>query len=207
MRHGTAHGRLANRPSGTRPHVLVAGVGGASLGTEAVKSLIASGRYDVSVADISPMAFGLYVPGILHRATIRADDYLNDLVAMCERNRVDVVVPGAEATLSLIRQGQISLEEVGVACAINKPEVIDVCSDKGATFAQLEALGIAVPKSRLLTSEGDIEDFPMPCVVKPSTGSGGSAMVAPASTLDEASCMHGGSGLREGNLSFRSTCP
>jgi carbamoyl-phosphate synthase large subunit len=147
---------------------------------------MASGRYDVSVADISSMAFGLYVPGVLHRATIREDDYLNDLVDMCERNRVDVVVPGAEATLRMIRDGQIRLEELGVACAINKSEVIDVCSDKGATFARLEALGIAVPKSRLLTSESDIEGFPMPCVVKPSTGSGGSAMVAPALTHDEA---------------------
>jgi carbamoyl-phosphate synthase large subunit len=178
--------QVAYRAAERRPHVLVAGVGGASLGTEAAKALLAGGRHDVSVADVSPLAFGLYMPGVHSRTTFREAQYLDDLVNFCERNRVDVVVPGAEATLRLVSEGYDRLTHAGVACAINKSEVIETCSDKGATFERLAALELPVPRSRILNSACDIDGFPMPCVIKPSTGSGGSAMVAPASTPEEA---------------------
>jgi carbamoyl-phosphate synthase large subunit len=40
--------------------VLVAGIGGASLGTEILKALQLAGRYELFGCDISPMAFGHY---------------------------------------------------------------------------------------------------------------------------------------------------
>jgi carbamoyl-phosphate synthase large subunit len=172
--------------SARRRRVLVAGVGGASLGTEVVKALVASDRYDVHVADVSPFAFGLYLPNLATRTVLREDRYLDDLIALCARHRIEAVVPGAEITLQLVHSVRGRLGEMGVACALNTSSVIDVCTDKGKTFGRLSALGVPIPKYRVATCEQDLVGCPMPCVIKPATGSGGSAMVSPASTPEEA---------------------
>ncbi len=44
----------------TRPRILVAGIGGASLGTEILKCLRDAGTYEVFGCDISEHAYGHY---------------------------------------------------------------------------------------------------------------------------------------------------
>jgi carbamoyl-phosphate synthase large subunit len=174
------------RKDGQRVRVLVAGAAGASLGTEAVKSLVLDGRFDVCVADIHPLAFGLYMPGPLAQALLRVDHYLPDLLEFCRTHRVRVVVPGAEATLSLISSSADRLAEAGVMAAVNAPAVVATCSNKSRTFDRLASLGVAVPRTWTLCSPADVQGVEFPCVVKPATGSGGSAMVAVAAHRDEA---------------------
>ena len=166
--------------------VLVAGAGGASLGTEALKALALTGRYEVVTADVSPMAFGLYQPEASAGHVLRVQGYIDELIACCQRERVEFVLPGAEATLKLINGSRDRLLAAGITPLLNRPEVIAACSDKSLTFEILKKLGIPVPQTRVLTRAEDLDDFPVPCIIKPVTETGGSAMVSAACTRAEA---------------------
>lgn len=172
--------------SSTKRRVLVAGAGGASLGTETLKALALTGRYDVVVADVSPLAYGLYQPEADAAHVLKVQSYMDDLIACCQREGVTLLLPGAEATLKLINSSRQRLLDAGITPVLNRPEVIHACSDKSLTFSVLEKLGITVPQTRVLSCEQDLDDFPVPCIIKPATETGGSAMVSPASTRAEA---------------------
>ena len=171
--------------SGKR-RVVVAGVGGASLGTETIKALALAGRYDVVVADVSPMAYGLYQREVVASYVLKVESYIDDLIACCERADARILVPGAEATLKLVNGSRQRLLDAGITPVLNRPEVIQACSDKSLTFKVLENLGVPVPKTRALERAEDLDGFPVPCIIKPATGTGGSALVSVASTTDEA---------------------
>jgi carbamoyl-phosphate synthase large subunit len=68
---------------------------------------------------------------------------------------------------------------------MNSAEIIDLCSDKSKTFSQLSKCGIEIPRSRVVLSSEDFESVGFPCIIKPATGSGGSASVFFALNLDE----------------------
>lgn len=166
--------------------MLVAGVGGASLGTETLKALALSGRYQAIAADVSPLAYGLYQSDGTASHVLHTLNYIDDLIACCQSEDAHLVLPGAEATLKLIDGARDRLSAAGIIPVLNEPEVIRVCSDKSATFDVLQRIGVAVPRTRVLTHEHDLDEFPLPCIIKPATDTGGSAMVSPASTRAEA---------------------
>jgi carbamoyl-phosphate synthase large subunit len=170
----------------TKPKVVIAGAGGASLGTETLKALTLSGRYSPVVADVSPLAYGLYQPEAQAAMLLRREHYMADLISYCHAEGAALLIPGAEATLKLIDASRDQLQAAGIQPLLNRPEVIAACSDKGQTFGVLSKLGLPVPQTRVLTCEEDVEDFPMPCIIKPATDTGGSAMVSAAASCDEA---------------------
>jgi PylC-like, N-terminal domain len=121
---------------GTR--VIVAGAGGASLGTETLKALALSGRYQAIAADIAPLAYGLYQREATASHLLRASNYLDDLIECCHREQARLVLPSAEPTLKIISGANDRLRDKGIMAVHNRPEVIRACSDKSATFAHLE---------------------------------------------------------------------
>ena len=169
---------------GTR--VIVAGAGGASLGTETLKALALSGRYQAIAADIAPLAYGLYQREATASHLLRASNYLDDLIECCHREQARLVLPSAEPTLKIISGASDRLRDKGIIAVHNRPEVIRACSDKSATFDLLQKVGVPVPRTRALKSEQDLTGFPMPCIIKPATDTGASVMVSPASTHAEA---------------------
>jgi carbamoyl-phosphate synthase large subunit len=166
--------------------VLIAGAGGASLGTEMLKALALSGRYEAITADVSPLAYGLYQKEAAAGHVLRTASYMDDLIACCHREQVSFVLPGAEPTLKLIAGARDRLRKAGITPVLNNPDVIRTCSDKSATFEALKHIGVPVPRTQTVESGRDLEGFPMPCIIKPATDTGGSAMVYPASTPAEA---------------------
>lgn len=166
--------------------VIVAGAGGASLGTETLKALALSGRYEAIAADVSPLAYGLYQKEAAASHLLHVSSYIDDLIECCHQEQVHLVLPSAEPTLKLISAARERLREAGITPVLNRLEVIRACSDKSATFAVLERLGIPVPLTRVLENEEDLEDFPLPCIIKPATDTGASVMVSPAATHAEA---------------------
>ena len=173
-------------PRREKRRVLIAGAGGASLGTESLKALALTGRYEVTVADVSPMAYGLYEARTGGGYVLRVENYVDDLISCCRQEGVQFLLPGGEATLKLINQARQRFLDAGVTPVLNRPAVIQTCSDKSVTFEVLRRLGIPVPRTRVLTQACDLGDFPVPCIIKPITESGGSAMVSAASTRAEA---------------------
>jgi carbamoyl-phosphate synthase large subunit len=165
---------------------MIAGIGGASLGTEIEKCLTLAGGYRVFGCDVSRTAYGLYDAGFAKTYTIDRDDYVPQVIGACRDAGADLVVPGGEKPMALLGAASAALAEAGITVVANSPEVVRTFSDKHATFQHLGDHGIQIPKTIAVATASDIEQVGVPCIVKPSTGTGGSVAVFYAVTVDEA---------------------
>jgi carbamoyl-phosphate synthase large subunit len=163
--------------SSSKLTVLIAGVGGASLGTELLKCLVAAGRYRPVGCDISPTAYGLSDPSFVATRVINRDNYVDEVLQLCADEGIDWIVPGGESPMVLLADAAPRLKQIGVGLVGNSAEVVRTCSDKSLTFSRLAEFGFRIPATRALDSDGDVSAVATPCIVKPSTGSGGSASV------------------------------
>ncbi|MDX5362276.1 MAG: ATP-grasp domain-containing protein [Alphaproteobacteria bacterium] len=166
--------------------VLIAGIAGASLGTEIAKSLRLAGGYRILGCDINPRAYGRFDETFDAAFLADPDAYVDSVAALAADQGAQVLIPGGEAPARLIAAAADRFEAMGVRVAQNAPGVVALAGDKAACFERLAALGIPIPETRPVAAVGDVEGFPMPCVVKPSAASGGSSFVFFARTEAEA---------------------
>jgi len=166
--------------------ILIAGVGGASLGTELLKCLRYSGNYDIFGADISPYAYGLYQKGFVRTYVVDRKQYIPSILDICRKENIDAIVPGGEEPLLLLSSQDDLFDREGIVLAINSKKVIELCTDKIKTFDYLSSQGILVPLTKLVNDIEELNSINYPCVVKPSTGSGGSTFVCLAEDKEEA---------------------
>ena len=165
--------------------VLIAGIAGASLGTELVKCLHAAGGYVAYGCDISPYAYEHY-RGFAETFIVDRDDYVASVVAGCARRDIRLVVPGADEPNVLLSGARDQLARSGIHLASNAPELVARFSDKAATFAALGAAGFCISRTVTASDASSLRDMTFPCIVKPSTGTGGSSLVFIAEDADEA---------------------
>lgn len=166
--------------------VMIAGVGGASLGTELLKCLSLAGGYEVYGCDISATAYGLYESGFKKTFHVSREHYIADVIEACKDSGSTWLLPGGEQPMVLLGAAAKQLEGAGIHLLSNSPEVIASFSDKDETFKLLSQANIPIPKTRAIESAHDVEGVGLPCIVKPATGSGGSASVFFAVSTDEA---------------------
>lgn len=166
--------------------VMIAGIGGASLGTELMKCLLLAGGYDLFGCDISSTAYGHYEAGFKQTFRIDRSDYLTSVIEACKKSDSSWLIPGGEQPMVLLGEGQERLDQRGIHLVANGAEVIRIFSNKSETFHKLESFGVSVPRTVMVEERADLERVGMPCIVKPSTGSGGSTMVFFATSIDEA---------------------
>lgn len=170
--------------------VLIAGIGGGSLGLEIYKSLRLAGGYCLIGTDISDKAFGSYEEGFDRTYLLGRTDpleYAAQLLEVCEKEDVDAIAPGAEQTHKILAEHQELFENAGILLMINASQVIELCSDKTRCLDFLRQHGIPVPAVMHVENEADVTEFGrFPCVVKPARDSGGSNMVFLAEDEDEA---------------------
>jgi carbamoyl-phosphate synthase large subunit len=166
--------------------VLIAGIAGASLGTELFKCLALAGVYELHGCDVSGFAYGHYMSGFKTTHVVRRDHYIEDLLRICSQRRIQALVPGGEEPLQLICDAADRFREAGVALAVNSSAVVGTCTDKLLTFARLRELGLPTPVTVAVRHAADVRSVPMPCVVKPARGSGGSMFVFLAGDQEQA---------------------
>jgi carbamoyl-phosphate synthase large subunit len=172
-----------------KARILVAGVGGASLGTEILKCLKQSGRYTVYGCDISEFAYGHYQNNTAASFVVRRDRYIESLLEICAAHGIQAIIPGGEEPLVLLCQSADRLEQSGVLLAANSPHLITLCSDKKRLFERLREEGLPIPRTLAVEDARGVEhldEVGYPCVTKPTTGSGGSRLVSLASCKAEA---------------------
>ncbi len=169
--------------------VLVAGIGGASLGTEIIKCLKLAGRYAIYGCDISKFAYGHYQEGVAATFVVSRDRYVDSVLEISRLNHIEAILPGGEQPLTLLSGASEPFTKAGAIIATNSPEVVALCSDKKQLFDRLLQLRLPVPWTTAVEREvclDTLQRAPYPCVIKPSKGSGGSRSVVLASTPAEA---------------------
>ena len=170
----------------SRVTIMVAGIGGASLGSEILKSLDLAEKYRVFGCDISKTAYGLYEEGFEKTYLIDGQDYVKSVIAACRDAGATLLIPGGEAPMVLLSAQVQALNNAGIRLVCNNPNVIAICSDKAKNFKVLTSLGITIPRTTTIEGKDSIESVGLPCVVKPATGTGGSALVFFATDVAEA---------------------
>ena len=171
--------------------VVIAGIGGGSLGTEIAKSLRLAGGYRIVGCDVSPIAFGHYggVCDVTH--VLAHENYLSQLLAIVAAEAAEIIVPGAEEPTALLATAPDRLVAAGVKVAMNPPDLVARMMDKAGCFDELARLGIRVPRTIAITDPHAVADVPLPCIVKPSTDTGGSSSVSFARTLADVTLFAG----------------
>lgn len=170
----------------TLTRVMVAGVGGASLGTELVKALTLAGGYEVFGCDVSPTAYGLYDTLLAGSVLIDRERYVEDVLDACESTGCRFLVPGGEQPMVLLAAARNDLVARGVTLIANASPVVADYGDKETAFRLLADRGVPIPATVAIQSEADLAQVGLPCIVKPATGSGGSAAVFFAVNVEEA---------------------
>jgi carbamoyl-phosphate synthase large subunit len=179
--HRVAHGPIT---------VLIAGIGGGTLGLEIFKSLRHAGGYRLIGTDVSEKAFGLYIEGFAETyllPRLGGAAYAARLLEICTKEKVRAVAPGAEEVQAILSAHRVMFEQAGVLLMVNSEEVCSLCSDKPQQMQFLAARQIQVPITREIRSEEDLDGFDrFPCVAKPAAASGGSNLVFVAENAEEA---------------------
>ncbi len=165
---------------------MIAGIGGASLGTELMKCLLLGGRYEIFGCDVSKSAFGLYDASFSSTYLVDRDNDVPSVVAACRESSATWVLPGGEQPLMLLSGAHDVLKRNGLVLIANSPEIIRTYSNKSETFTALQQLCVPSPRTVQATSPAAIASVGLPCIIKPATGSGGSAMVFFAEDQQEA---------------------
>lgn len=169
-----------------KQRVLIAGIGGASLGTEILKSLAHAGCYAVYGCDINPLAFGHYQQGFEKTFLSSPDDYVASVLSICRKADINYIIPGGEQPLRLLNDAFKEFNSVGITVVGNSVELVKRLENKFECNEVLRTAGIPVPQSVVATNMADFDVFEFPVIVKPATDSGGSDFVFLAKDAEEA---------------------
>lgn len=124
--------------------------------------------------DASPWAKGGYECDSFHLLP-RADhaDYATELIARCQEEGIDILLPGSDPELIPVAEAAPALESIGCRVVVSSPECVRICRDKLELSHYLEREGVPFAKSwSLETALAQADDLPYPLVVKPRAGSG-----------------------------------
>lgn len=167
--------------SGSRPRVLVTGVGGRSVGHQILSALLLLGdKYDITCTDADPFSYGLYeVPKRYVVPSARESNYIAAVLNIVEREKSEVLLPGTEAEIRVLVKEQDRLRAAGCHLVVSPADVIELCGDKGALSQWLADNGYGVPQTASTKNwKALAAECGFPLVAKPASNSGGSRNVA-----------------------------
>jgi carbamoyl-phosphate synthase large subunit len=134
------------------------GLGGRVIATDA--SWYSSAFHDADEAFVVPR--------------LDSDDYIPTLLALCEKQQVDLVVPTIDTEMAAWVAGRDAFTALGTTVALSGAGVVDIAADKQLTHDWLVAHDF--PTVEQATPEAVLADpgaWPFPLVAKPRFGSAG----------------------------------
>jgi carbamoyl-phosphate synthase large subunit len=122
-------------------------------------------------ADCNPLAPTLYLADAgFHLPRVLDPEYISNLLALVERENIQLVVPTIDTELPVLSRNAKPFETNGCLALISSPRFVDITSDKWLTVAACAEAGIRSPRSWL--SDGlDLHELPEQIFIKPRNGS------------------------------------
>ena len=114
---------------------------------------------------------------IIRENTDREDCFIQAVVQICEKEKIDVVFPSWDPYVYVLSKNKPVFERLGVTIPVPDYETVLLALDKYRTIRAAQEVGFPCPRTYLyedlenLKWIADIEGFPL--VIKPRVGSGG----------------------------------
>jgi carbamoyl-phosphate synthase large subunit len=112
---------------------------------------------------------------------IRDEKYIPFLLDLCEREKIDGLIPTIDTDLLILSKNKDAFAKIGTTVFVANPDKVALCRDKRLTSDYFTSLGLYAPKA-----VGDIADYDggFPAFIKPKDGSS-SINAYKVNTLDE----------------------
>ncbi len=112
--------------------------------------------------------------------------FVPELVALCAREHVQLVVPTIDTELKMLADHQTDFRRIGTRVVVSSADTVRLARDKAATARFLSAYGIPSPRTALLAEVLDQPgSWSWPLMLKPIAGSS-SVGIRQAQNLDDA---------------------
>jgi carbamoyl-phosphate synthase large subunit len=148
--------------------IIITGVGG-GVGQSIIKSLYGSG-YRLIGVDEFPLAAGLYAVDKAYTIPPPGKpEFADRLLEIATKEDCSLIFPGLDPELPVLAASAERFLRHGVRVVVSDPAVVALADDKLATVQFLERNGFPAPKTRL-PSESNLDDVPLPAVLKPRKG-------------------------------------
>lgn len=167
--------------SGGKVRVLVTGVGG-NVAQGILKALASSGLASWVVGvDANPLSVGLFWTDMGY-VVPRADhpDFIESLTDILNRERIDLVLVGADAeTLHVARARSVLEKRSNALVLTSSPEVVATCQDKWETAQWFKRKSLPHPETFLgeTGNEAAVLRIGFPLIAKPRKGYGSKGIV------------------------------
>ncbi len=130
--------------------------------------------------DIQDEVVGRYLCDSFYRISRPSSvEYLPQLLSICEREGVDVLLPQNTAELSILSEHKGDFEKIGTSVAVSSKESIDRANNKHELMKRASAVGVPVPRFHIVSDREDLIEcakdlgWPKgPVVVKPPVSNG-----------------------------------
>ncbi len=151
--------------------ILITGVGGAAA-VSVWKSL--SAEHELHMADIDPLAAGLYLVPPERRLIIPRGDspeLIPALFRACSERRVEALLPTVDAELAPVVAAHERFSAIGVALPLSPAKCLRICRDKQLLMEAVQGK-VPIPDSEPLTEAVAACAGSFPRFVKPREGAG-----------------------------------
>jgi carbamoyl-phosphate synthase large subunit len=148
--------------------------------------------------DIDPYAAGLYLVDAAHRALVpRGDDpgFVEAVAAMCQRARIDVLVPTVDSELIPVARCVDEFERVGTTVLGQTLDTLETCLDKWTLVQRVAAVAPDAPvaDTELVDDSFEARSWTFPFIAKPRRGSGSRGVTIVHDAAELARVPHDGS--------------
>ena len=99
---------------------------------------------------------------------MKEPEYISQLVDICEKDKIDLVIPTIDTDLLVLSENTEKFEKIGTRVLISQPKMIRICRDKNNTGVFFESCGLKAPK---VYNNYEDYDGQYPCFIKPKDGS------------------------------------
>jgi carbamoyl-phosphate synthase large subunit len=131
------------------PRVLVTGTGGLS-GISVLKAL-GGKKLEIFSADVDPHAPGLNLVDEDRRLLIPSSDresWTELVYELCERHRINVLIPTADSELLLLASARVFFAEIGTKIVLASERTLGMCLDRWALHRRCKR-AVRVPDALL----------------------------------------------------------
>ena len=122
--------------------------------------------YGADLSDTAPALFFCDRQVIVCK--IKDAEYIPSLLTICEKEKIDAIIPTIDTDLLVLSQNKKRFEEIGTKVFISSEDKIRICRDKRDTAKFFESIGLRSP---MPIDDYKKYDLGFPAFIKPKDGS------------------------------------